>query len=438
MTSKFTTMSLKPLSPHQGEHGFSNEHFGNSAAFAKRLALLACASVLAVPTLLIAAGGTLDPAFGNNGIVSTPNTSAIAAALQSDGKLVIAGSIATTQNPQQGGLLRYDTIGNLDPNFGTGGEVAIAVGSSNAAAAFAVAIQPDGKILAAAPANLDLEVFRFNTNGRPDTTCGNNGAVAIEASGIFLGPASGGIALQSDGKILVASGRVLARLLPNGQLDATFGSHGVVATIGGGSIALLPNGEILLSGSSLYTSNGSLDTAVGVEGQTAAFPFNAQGGVVVTTNPTTHVTKFVTASSIITSPNLAFGKTVSGFLLVRYDSNGSIDNSFGNHGGVATPFPGNVLAQAFTVGLQSNGDVVAAGQTAPTDVDAAPGPSDFALARFTANGKLDVTFGNGGLVSTPFGNSEAFVSTVLIQTDGKIIAVGNSDSGTTIARYFGD
>jgi hypothetical protein len=80
---------------------------------------------------------------------------------------------------------------------------------------------------------------------------------------------------------------------------------------------------------------------------------------------------------------------------------------------------------------------VAAGQTALTDVDAAPGPSDFALARFTANGKLDVTFGNGGFVSTPFGNSEAFVSTVLIQTDGKIIAIGNSDSGTTIARYFG-
>jgi hypothetical protein len=50
---------------------------------------------------------------------------------------------------------------------------------------------------------------------------------------------------------------------------------------------------------------------------------------------------------------------------------------------------------------------------------------------------LDVTFGNGGFVSTPFGNSEAFVSTVLIQTDGKIIAIGNSDGGTTIARYFG-
>jgi uncharacterized delta-60 repeat protein len=431
-------MSFKLTSLRLGKHVLSKETFSNSAAFSKRLALLACASVFALPTLLMAAAGSLDPTFGASGIVTTPNTGANAAALQSDGKIVVAGSIATSPNFQQGGLLRYNTNGTLDPNFGTGGEVAIAVGSSNAGAAFAVAIQPDGKILAAAPANLDLEVFRFNTNGSLDRSFGNSGAVAIEASGIFLGPASGGIALQSDGKILVASGRLVARLLANGQLDSTFGSNGAAPTVGGSSVALLPNGGILIGNgnvTSLYSLNGSLITNFGVNGQTAGFPFDGEGGIVVANNM--NATKIITAGSIVTSPNLTFDRTVSGFLLVRYNSDGTIDNSFGTHGGVATPFPGNILAKAFAVALQTNGDIVAAGQTALTDVDAAPGPSDFGLVRYNPNGSVDTTFGNNGFVSTSFGSSEAFANTVLVQMDGKIVAVGNSNSGTTLARYLG-
>jgi uncharacterized delta-60 repeat protein len=131
-----------------------------------------------------------------------------------------------------------------------------------------------------------------------------------------------------------------------------------------------------------------------------------------------------------------FDHTVTGFLLIRYNADGTIDNIFGTHGGVATPFPGNILAHAFAVALETNGDIVAAGQTALTDVDAAPGPSDFALARYSPNGRIDTTFGNGGFVSTPFGDSEAFANTVLIQIDGKIVAVGNSNSGTSLARYL--
>ena len=91
------------------------------------------------------------------------------------------------------------------------------------------------------------------------------------------------------------------------------------------------------------------------------------------------------------------------------------------------------MARAFAVALQRNGDIVAVGQTALTDT----GPSDFALVRYNPDGSVDKTFGNSGVVSTPFGTSVAFANTVLIQIDGKIIAVGNSDNGTTIARYLG-
>jgi uncharacterized delta-60 repeat protein len=414
------------------------QNFTKSIASAKLLALLITLTVFALPTLLMAQAGSLDPTFGTNGIVTTANTGANAAALQSDGKIVVAGSIGTQPNSQQPGLLRYNTNGTLDPNFGTGGEVTI--GGTNAGPAFAVAIQTDGKILTAAPGSLRLKVFRFNTNGSPDNTFGTNGVVTIQAAGLFLPPASEGMAVQPDGRILVATGRIVARLLANGQLDSTFGSNGAAPTVGGESVALLPNGNILIgagSVASLYAPNGSLVTSFGVNGQTPGFAFNGAGGFVVSTN-LRGVTRIITAGSLVTSPNLMFDHSVSGFLLVRYNADGTIDNSFGNHGGVATPFPGNILAHAFAVALQTNGDIVAAGQTALTDVDAAPGPSDFALARYSPNGRIDATFGNGGFVSTPFGDSEAFANTVLIQIDGKIVAVGNSNSGTSLARYLGN
>jgi uncharacterized delta-60 repeat protein len=413
------------------------ENFINSIAPPKPLPLLISLAVFVLPTLLMAQAGTLDPTFGTNGIVTTANTGANAAALQSDGKIVAGGTISTAQNPQQPGLLRYNTNGTLDSSFGTGGKVMI--GSTNAGAAFATAIQTDGKILAAAPANLRLTVFRLNTNGSPDNTFGNSGAVTIQAAGLFVPPENGGMTQQPDGKILVVTGRFAARLLANGQLDSTFGSNGAVATVGGDSVALLPNSEILIgegSVTSLYFPNGRLDTKFGVNGQTPGFAFDGAGGFVVSTDPITNVTKVVTADSLITSPSLTFAHSVSGFVLMRYNGDGTVDNSFGKHGGVATPFPGNILAHAFAVALQANGDIVAAGQTALTDVDAVPGPSDFGLARYNPNGGLDTTFGNGGFVSTPFGSSEASATTVLIQTDGKIVAVGNSNNGTTIARYL--
>src|SRR2546423_15557297 len=248
------------------------QNFTKSIASAKLLALLITLTVFALATLLMAQAGSLDPTFGTNGIVTTANTGANAAALQSDGKIVVAGSIGTQPNSQQPGLLRYNTNGTLDPNFGTGGEVTI--GGTNAGPAFAVAIQTDGKILTAAPGNLRLKVFRFNTNGSPDTTFGSNGAATIQAAGLFLPPASEGLALQSNGRILVATGRVVARLLTNGQLDSTFGLNGAAATVGGESIVLLPNGNILIgagSVASLYAPNGSIVTSFCVNCQTPRF-----------------------------------------------------------------------------------------------------------------------------------------------------------------------
>ena len=419
-------------------------NLAKSVTSQKRLALGISLAVFALPASLMAQAGTLDPKFGRGGIVTTANTGANAGALQGDGKIVVAGFIATNQNQQQPGLLRYNTDGTLDPNFGIGGKVVI--GGTNAGAAFAVAVQTDGKILAAAPANLQLTVFRFNSNGSVDNTFGNNGATAIQPAETFLGPASGGIALQPDGRILVATAhneggplQIVARLLANGQLDSIFGSNGVAATFGGDSVAVLPNGNILVgtgSVTSAYAPNGAVVKDFGIHGQTPGFSnqsfANAAGGFVVTNNSST-VPRIITAGTIFTDLNLMSLNSVSGFLLVSYNIDGTLDNAFGIHGGVTTPFPGNILARAVAVALQRNGDIVAVGQTARTDT----GPSDFALVRYNPDGTVDTTFGNNGFVSTPFGAGVAFANTVLIQIDGKIIAVGNSNNETTLVRYLG-
>ncbi len=419
-------------------------NLAKSVTSQKRLALGISLAVFALPASLMAQAGTLDPKFGKGGIVFTTNTVANAGALQGDGKILVAGSISTVQNSEQPGLLRYNSDGTLDSGFGTGGKVLIA--GNNAGPAFAVAVQTDGKILAAAPANLHLTVFRFNNNGSVDNTFGSNGATAIEPAELFLGPASGSIALEPDGRILVATAhneggalQIVARLLANGQLDSTFGSNGVAPTFGGDSVAVLPNGSILVgtgSVTSMYTPNGVVAKGFGIHGQTPGFANerfgNDAGGFVVPNNSST-VTRIITAGSIFTDLNLMSLNSVSGFLLVSYKIDGTLDNAFGIHGGVTTPFPGNILARAFAVGLQRNGDIVAVGQTALTDT----GPSDFALVRYNPDGSVDTTFGNSGFVSTPFGTSVAFANTVLIQIDGKIIAVGNSDNGTTLARYLG-
>ena len=416
------------------------QNLAKSVTSQKRLALGISLAVFALPASLMAQAGTLDPKFGKGGIVTTANTGANAGALQGDGKIVVAGSIATNQNQEQPGLLRYNTDGTLDPNFGIGGKVVI--GGTNAGPAFAVAVQTDGKILAAAPANLHLTVFRFNRNGSVDNTFGNNGATAIQPAEVFLAPASGGIALEPDGRILVATAhneggplQIVARLLANGQLDSTFGSNGVAPTFGGDSVAVLPNGNILVgtgSVTSAYAPNGAVVKDFGIHGQTPGFA-NEAGGFVVTNNSSI-VTRIITAGTIFTDLNLMSLNSVSGFLLVSYNIDGTLDNAFGIHGGVTTPFPGNILARAFAVALQRNGDIVAVGQTALTDT----GSSDFALVRYNPNGSVDTTFGNSGFVSTAFGTSVAFASTVLIQIDGKIIAVGKSNNGTTtLARYLG-
>ena len=229
----------------------------------------------------------------------------------------------------------------------------------------------------------------------------------------------------------MAAADALARFLTNGQVDTSFGTGGVAPLLSTAtSIKLLGSGKILVANSfnsltpvacgtiARYNSNGSLDTTFGLDGQIATLG-PASAIRLLSTG------KFIVAGSFPTSVGTPPAPNDFGLALTRYNSSGGVDTTFGTHGGVVTPFTGNTDAVGFALALQSNGDVVAAGQAGSQPPDA---PSSFVLARYTSSGQLDTTFGTNGTVTTAFGSNTAFVSALLIQSDGKIVAAGNDET----------
>ena len=122
------------------------------------------------------------------------------------------------------------------------------------------------------------------------------------------------------------------------------------------------------------------------------------------------------------------------FALARYNPNGALDATFGTGGKVTTDFAGDT-DRAFAVALQTDGRIVAAGETTTGYRG-----EDFALARYNPNGALDATFGEGGQVTTDFAGDTDRAFAVALQTDGKIVAAGEAKTQTkedfALARYL--
>jgi uncharacterized delta-60 repeat protein len=385
-----------------------------------------CLVLTAAPSIALAQAGQLDTSFGSNGIFASNFGSSslvfgTSVALQSDGKIVVGGEAG---NP--GIVVRLNSNGTLDTSFGSGGVVSIRFRDVQNITV-GVAVQTDQKILVVGtglPNNGQL--IRLNTNGSFDTSFANGGSV-----GLALTPAA--LALQSDGKIIVDGAiegqgtRVMTRFTSEGQVDTTFGNGGTAGLVAGaGAIALQVNGKILIGGGPLsrYNTDGSLDTSFGINGQVADLAGPA--AVAVQGNG-----QIVTAGTITSSVSLS--GAVTGFGLTEFFPTGSPTSLFGVHGGAITTFPSFGSAAASSMAIQSNGSIVAAGTASSS-----PQNSVFALARYVSNGRLDNSFGTSGKVTTSFGNNtNASISAIVLQSDGKIVAVGTAGSDLVVARYLG-
>jgi uncharacterized delta-60 repeat protein len=343
----------------------------------------------------VPSAGMLDPTFGSGGTVSTSfgkSTEADAMVIQPDGKIVAAGSIEIPQTLNVGyfDLARYTPDGSLDATFGSKGEVTTKFGVRVSASA--VALQPDGKILEAGfsltSAGDAFIIVRYNSNGSLDNTFGKKGVVST-----IIGQASKALSLD------VETVNGVPKIVVAGDVWTTSGA-GVV-------------------GLARYNLDGSLDTSFG------------SGGEVVT-NISTDVS-FGLASLVQADGKIvvAGNTTIPGsreFAVARFNTDGSLDATFGSGGVVYTAITGayGSSAEAIAVALQSNGDIVAGGAT---------GGYEWALARYVPNGALDPSFGPSGIVLTP---EYGLVHGLAIQPDGRIIAAGASYSSSVLARYNPD
>jgi uncharacterized delta-60 repeat protein len=407
--------------------------------------------------LSFAAPGDLDPGFGSGGKVTTPfgtsTDNANAVIIQTDGKIIAIGSSFNGSNFDFA-LARYNPDGSLDTSFGTGGKVTTPIGAGSDTAT-AAALQPDGKIVVAGASlgtNSDFALVRYNPDGTLDTSFGTGGKVVTP-----FGSGNDGVSalfIQPDGKIVAAgssdsgnSDFALIRYNINGSLDTSFGTAGKVQTDFGSSTfdaanaaVLQSNGKIVVVGYSLptgidrdfalarYNADGTLDTSFGTNGKViTAFGSDADNLYAVA----------VQADGKIVAAGDSFDTSISNytFALIRYNASGTLDTSFGVNGKVATDFSSND-DDAFAIAIQSNGKIVAAGR-------GFNGTNyDFALARYNPNGSIDSSFGSGGKLLTPFGSGNDEDRAVTLQTDGKIVAGGRSSNGSNndfaVVRYLGD
>src|SRR5881628_1363204 len=214
--------------------------YAQSRSGASMIRHLLCRMLSAALLLLPAAGranpGDLDPTFGIGGKVTTgigTDDYGYAVAIQADGKLVVAGETNNGINYDVA-LVRYNANGTLDATFGTGGKVTTAVGTSDGAA-YALAIQADGKLVVAGEtfngSTWDFALVRYNANGTLDATFGTGGK-GMTAGGTRE-EAAYALAIQADGELVAAGATdvgnnnydfALVRYNANGTLDATFGT----------------------------------------------------------------------------------------------------------------------------------------------------------------------------------------------------------------------
>ncbi|HEV8591906.1 MAG TPA: FG-GAP-like repeat-containing protein [Pyrinomonadaceae bacterium] len=384
--------------------------------------------------------GSLDGSFGEGGVSRTSlggfDDKALGIALLTDGKILATGHSGQQISDRDIVLVRYLADGTIDRSFGSPGRVHTSI-VNKSDTAFDVVVQPDGKILAAGTSrNLnfreDLAVVRYLESGAIDTTFGNGGRVVVSMNSTIEANTAR-ILLQPNGKMVVGSiGQVngefrivLARLNGNGTPDDTFGSFGQVilgtGTVGASSffedMALQPDGKIVLGcfGGNPFdfvlirlNSDGSPDSSFDTDGRATVSLSAGEDrlyGLAIQSDG-----KILAAGQV----SITFGDSRIG--LARFNSDGSLDTSFGM-GGTTVPSLGNRNISTRAVVLQGDGRIVVGGAN----------QANFAAARFNPDGSLDISFDGDGLSLIPVApGANTEVRDLVIQRDGKIVLAGFS------------
>ncbi|AFZ57397.1 DUF4347 domain-containing protein [Anabaena sp. PCC 7938] len=403
--------------------------------------------------------GTIDNSFGfGTGRVYTGTGlgNAVSVKLQSDGKILVLSNNDNGSNYDMV-LTRYNADGSYDNNFGSYGKASIDFGSYENAKT--LIIQSDGKILVAGDSNSQVIITRYLSSGVIDTTFGNFGKVTSILSN---GDVTNYIAMQTDGKIVVVSNGYnsytysydisLSRLNADGSLDTNFGNYGKVNTNLGGfhnkaNVAVQADGKIVVAtltdsggqqqiGVVRYNANGALDTTFGGGDGIVLTPLNLNN-YYGTSGPNNVSLAFQSGGKILIGTT-AYNGNNTDFALVRYNSDGSLDNSFNSNGIVLSNLGNNTYERATSLLVQADNNIVVAGSTNNNN-----GTGDhIAIVRYLgaggstggAPGQLDSSFSGDGKVTTDFGFYERAES-LAVQSDGKLVVLASTSSGNTLIRY---
>ncbi len=430
-----------------------------------RAAILFCAFLAA--TNIKAADGDLDTTFGTGGIVTNAtlannlnNLAPKSLVRQPDGKILVGDgvrpflSIANTDFA----VARFSSEGSLDISFGTNG-IAFANLGDNIEVVSKLILQPDGKIIATGFSAFKYAAARFNSNGTLDTTFGTNGSIVTSFNVDTLPVPSSGAALQPDGKILLYGDNcacttkdfVVIRLNSNGTVDTSFGTNGRVITDfnnvnnNARSIAIQSDGKILVGGGMIvgsnayapilvrYNTNGTLDTTFATSGKLEVSIFtgaSSQAGFYALA---------IRPSGKIVAVGIALGGstgTRDNIAIAQINPDGTFDTTFGTNGTVLkqiNPSTNSIDSPVFAA-LQTDGKIVV-GLMHTREIFLS---RIFGTARFNSNGTVDNTFGTNGFTLTNIdGTTNQYVLSGLMQSDGKIILAGGTSSNLfVLARYL--
>jgi uncharacterized delta-60 repeat protein len=408
--------------------------------------VVAVIASLAFSALAIAAAGDLDTSFSGDGKQMTDfgfgaDDDAREVVLQGDGKIVAVGTADGGTTGTDFALARYNPNGSLDPSFSGDGRRRISLGGDERA--LGAALGPNGKIVVvgrAGPTGDDFAIARFNPRGSLDPSFSGDGKQTTRFAG---SDGALGVAIQADGKIVVVGSQcadscafALARYNPNGSLDQSFSGDGKQTTGFGEASSraagvALQGGKIVAVGSfsgdfaiARYNPNGTLDTSFSADGrQTTNFGPPGFGTIDFATNVALQNGKIVAVGGTGTPSG-------GGFALARYNSNGTLDTSFSGDGKQMTDLGDYVQGMA----VAPNGKLVVVGAEGPL-------VTDFAIARYNANGSLDSSFSGDGKQTTDVGDGGEATG-VALQSDGKIVAAGTGRGPTlgddfTLVRYLG-
>jgi len=347
-------------------------------------------------TSLVAQPGSLDNTFGNFGkalvaVGVRPDAACKHILLLKDGKYLMAGDTDATSGHGTFIVVRTYQDGSIDNTFGVNGRLYWDFTTSSASGG--LGIQSDGKIIQAGTTNNDGLILRSTQNGLPDQAFGTNGVERVHMQNLAV--IFYDLCILPDDRILAigscGNNSILFRCLPDGTPDITFGSSGMVVTETGPGersygevVKLREDGKILMAGTSVIISKDTL-----------------------------HIFDY----------------------LARYDTDGTIDTTFGVKGIVKNKFPGNET-YGNSIQLLPDGKIIMGVLTSNYPY------YKIGLVRFTPDGSLDTTYGTSGLVYLTMPEASFFGPEICLQPDGKLLVcasdVETSADHFLIARFLSD